>query len=97
MRRLEFGIIFGTKADGEMTTEVTSCALARDILEWYVPEEVLAPINHHLMTKGLCEMKTHSEKELRKLPADGKIAYLIKPILKVLQDAGGQLERTQTY
>ena len=42
-------------------------------------------------------MKTHSEKELRKLPADGKIAYLIKPILKVLQDAGGQLERTQTY
>ena len=25
-----------------MTTEVTSCALARDILEWNVPEEVLS-------------------------------------------------------
>ncbi len=40
-------------------------------------------------------MKKHGEKELRKLPADGKIAYLIKPILKVLQDAGGQLERSE--
>ena len=40
-------------------------------------------------------MKKKSEKELRKLPADGKIAYLIKPILKVLQDAGGQLERSE--
>jgi hypothetical protein len=27
--------------------------------------------------------------------AEGKIAYLIKPILKVLQDAGGQLERSE--
>ena len=25
-----------------MTSEATSCALARDILEWHVPEEVLA-------------------------------------------------------
>ena len=25
-----------------MTAEATSCALARDILEWHVPEEVLA-------------------------------------------------------
>ena len=25
-----------------MTTEATSCALARDILEWYVPDEVLS-------------------------------------------------------
>ena len=40
-------------------------------------------------------MKKKSEKELRKLPADGKIAYLIMPILKVLQDAGGQLERSE--
>ena len=40
-------------------------------------------------------MKKHGEKGLRKLPADGKIAYLIKPILKVLQDAGGQLERSE--
>lgn len=29
-----------------------------------------------------------------KLSGDEKIAYLIKPILKVLQDAGGQLERS---
>ena len=33
--------------------------------------------------------------ELKRLSSDGKIAYLIKPILKVLQDAGGQLERTE--
>ena len=32
--------------------------------------------------------------ELKALSSDGKIAYLIKPILKVLQDAGGQLERS---
>ena len=25
-----------------MTAEATSCALARDILEWHVPEEVLS-------------------------------------------------------
>ena len=33
--------------------------------------------------------------ELIALSSDGKIAYLIKPILKVLQDAGGQLERSE--
>ena len=33
--------------------------------------------------------------ELKTLSSDGKIAYLIKPILKVLQDAGGQLERSE--
>lgn len=33
--------------------------------------------------------------ELKVLSSDGKIAYLIKPILKVLQDAGGQLERSE--
>ena len=33
--------------------------------------------------------------ELKALPSDGKIAYLIKPIIKVLQDAGGQLERSE--
>ena len=33
--------------------------------------------------------------ELKALSSDGKIAYLIKPILKVLQDAGGQLERSE--
>lgn len=32
---------------------------------------------------------------LKELSADGKIAYLIKPILKVLQEAGGQLERSE--
>ena len=30
---------------------------------------------------------------LMELSSDGKVAYLIKPILKVLQEAGGQLER----
>ena len=33
--------------------------------------------------------------ELKALSSDGKIAYLIKPILKVLQEAGGQLERSE--
>ena len=42
-------------------------------------------------------MVRQGEMELRKLPADGKIAYLIKPILKVLQDAGGHQEWTQIY
>lgn len=32
---------------------------------------------------------------LMELSADGKVAYLIKPILKVLQEAGGQLERSE--
>lgn len=32
---------------------------------------------------------------IRQLSSDGKIAYLIKPILKVLQEAGGQLERSE--
>jgi restriction system protein len=40
------------------------------------------------------KMKKEDGIELRKRTADGKIAYLIKPILKVLQDAGGQLERS---
>ena len=32
---------------------------------------------------------------LKTLSSDGKIAYLIKPILRVLQEAGGQLERSE--
>ena len=32
---------------------------------------------------------------LKELSSEGKIAYLIKPILKVLQEAGGQLERSE--
>lgn len=32
---------------------------------------------------------------LKNLSSEGKIAYLIKPILKVLQTAGGQLERSE--
>ena len=32
---------------------------------------------------------------LKDLSSDGKIAYLIKPIIKVLQEAGGQLERSE--
>ena len=32
---------------------------------------------------------------LKALSSENKIAYLIKPILKVLQDAGGQLERSE--
>ena len=33
--------------------------------------------------------------DLKTLSSEGKIAYLIKPILKVLQEAGGQLERSE--
>ena len=33
--------------------------------------------------------------KLKELSADEKIAHLIKPILKVLQKAGGQLERSE--
>ena len=40
-------------------------------------------------------MKKEEGVKLNKRSADGKIAYLIKPILKVLQDAGGQLERSE--
>lgn len=29
---------------------------------------------------------------IKQLSSDGKIAYLIKPILKVLQESGGQSE-----
>ena len=32
---------------------------------------------------------------IKQLSSDGKIAYLIKPILKVLQEVGGQLERSE--
>ena len=32
---------------------------------------------------------------IKQLSSDGKIAYLIKPILKVLLEAGGQLERSE--
>lgn len=32
---------------------------------------------------------------IKELSSEGKIAYLIKPILKVLQEAGGQLERSE--
>lgn len=32
---------------------------------------------------------------LKELSKDGKVAYLIKQILKVLQEAGGQLERSE--
>lgn len=32
---------------------------------------------------------------LMKLSSDDKVEYLIKPILKVLQEAGGQLERSE--
>lgn len=32
---------------------------------------------------------------IKQFSSDGKIAYLIKPILKVLQEAGGQLERSE--
>ena len=32
---------------------------------------------------------------IKQVSSDGKIAYLIKPILKVLQEAGGQLERSE--
>ena len=40
-------------------------------------------------------MRKEDGVKLSKRTADGKIAYLIKPILKVLQDAGGQLERSE--
>lgn len=33
--------------------------------------------------------------KLKELSSDGKIAYLIVPILRVLQEAGGQLERSE--
>lgn len=33
--------------------------------------------------------------DLKTLTSDGKVAYLIKPILKVLQEAGGRLERSE--
>lgn len=32
---------------------------------------------------------------IKNLSSEGQLAYLIKPILKVLQDAGGQLERSE--
>ena len=32
---------------------------------------------------------------LTEMSSDGKVVYLIKPILKVLQEAGGQLERSE--
>ncbi len=34
-------------------------------------------------------------KSLMQLSSDGKIAYLVKPILRVLQEAGGQLDRSE--
>lgn len=40
-------------------------------------------------------MKKEDGVKLSKRSADGKIAYLIKPILTVLQDSGGQLERSE--
>lgn len=40
-------------------------------------------------------MKKEDGVKLSKRSAEGKIAYLIKPILKVLQDAGGQLARSE--
>ncbi|MBR6435169.1 MAG: Mrr restriction system protein [Thermoguttaceae bacterium] len=40
-------------------------------------------------------MKKEKNVKLSKLSTDEKIAYLIKPILKVLQEAGGQLERSE--
>ena len=40
-------------------------------------------------------MRKEDGVKLSKRTADGKIAYLIKPILKVLQEAGGQLERSE--
>ena len=32
---------------------------------------------------------------IKQLSSDGKIAYLIKPIQKLLQEAGAQLERSE--
>lgn len=34
-------------------------------------------------------------KTLKNSLSEGKIAYLIKPILTVLQDSGGKLDRTE--
>lgn len=47
------------------------------------------------MINGGVKVKKEDGVKLSKRTADGKIAYLIKPILKVLQDAGGQLERSE--
>lgn len=33
--------------------------------------------------------------KLSKMSTDERVAYLIKPIFKVLKDAGGQLERSE--
>ena len=33
--------------------------------------------------------------QLSEYSSDGKVAYLIKPILTVLQDAGGKLDRSE--
>ena len=40
-------------------------------------------------------MKKNVSTKLSELSANEKIAYLVKPILKVLQEAGGQLERSE--
>ena len=40
-------------------------------------------------------MKKNASTKLSELSANEKIAYLVKPILKVLQEAGGQLERSE--
>jgi restriction system protein len=48
---------------------------------------------------GSCDLNLQRSKgiimNLTELPSEEKIAYLIKPILKVLQDSGGQLERSE--
>jgi hypothetical protein len=36
-----------------MAGAMTKTRIQSDILEWHVPEEVLAPINHHLLPKGM--------------------------------------------
>ena len=48
-----------------------------------------------MMAKGGMQVEMTGSMKLNKLSADGKIAYLIKPILKVLQDVGGQLARLE--
>lgn len=40
-------------------------------------------------------MRNENHIKLSKLSSEKRVAYLIKPILKVLQDAGGQLERSE--
>lgn len=45
------------------------------------------------ITKKL--QKRYCNMNLKLLSSEGKIAYLIKPILRVLQEAGGQLERSE--